>query len=166
MLIYLKVGFLKMCYLLILLSIVSIMFALFIFSVCRSKTESFTLNNMINHLKNLKNLEKVEGFTEILSNESKIINNLQKIKQLKDENDHLFKSIKKPSEHSDFAYDIIYEEHDDVYEEEEFKNQNERKNLKDEFDLDDENETDFLDQEESLDIHGFIEPFTNNFDVY
>jgi hypothetical protein len=122
---------------------------------------------MIKHLKNLKRLEKVEGFTEILSNESKIINNLQKIKQLKDENDHLFKSIKKPPENSDFSYDIIYEEHDVVFEEEEkITKKFENDDLDIDLDLDDENETDFLDQEEALDIHGFIEPFTNNFDVY
>ena len=154
-----------MTYLLVLLSIVSIMFALFIFTVCRNKTENFSLVKMVKHLHNLKQLERVEGFTEILSNESKIINNLQKIKHLKDENDHLFKSIKKPPENSDFAYDIIYEEHDVVFEEEE-KTTKKIENDDLDLDFDDENETDFLDQEESLDIHGFIEPFTNNFDVY
>jgi hypothetical protein len=150
-------------YLMILLSVVSLLFTLFIFSVCTCKNkENFSLKYFINKYKLIDNLSnpKIEGFTEIMSNETKIIDNLKQIKKLKNENEHLFTNIKDPDASSTFSFNIINEEAEPVQKNVEEEDMDDT--LDDDFVDDDFVDDDFVDD----DISGVLESFTNNFGSY
>lgn len=143
------------------LAIITLLFSLYIFFICKSKNrESFNLKEIMKRIKIIQTLSTpndLEGFTEILSHESKIINNLKEIKKLKNENDSLFKFIQEPSSTSSFSYDIINKEV--IIEEESNDVSDEKSETGTNYEDDDVIDYDDDDDE----ITGFIEPFTNNF---